>query len=505
MERDVKRQSLWFANIFVVATCGLVYELLAGTVASYLLGDSVTQFSFVIGLYLSAMGAGAWLAQYMEKGVAEKFVRVELAVAVLGGLSAPAFFMLFPYIRHFSLVLYGAVFAIGTLVGLELPLFLRLLKDRLEFKDLVSRVLAFDYLGALAASLLFPLLLVPALGVVRTSLIVGLANAAVALWSTWLLAPDLPRSARRLRLEGAVVCLLLLAGLLGAGRLTHALEEWELGGRVVYAESTPYQRIVVARNGEGFQLYLNRHLQFDSRDEYRYHEALVHPAMQAAGGRPERVAILGGGDGLALREVLGYASVRSVVLVDLDPGMTNLSRNYPPLAELNRRAYDDPRIQVLNRDAMLWVAECRDTFDVVIADFPDPSTYALSKLFTRRFYTLLRNRLSPDGAVAVQCTSPLHARRSYWCIIRTMEAAGLAVRPYQAAVPSFGVWGFALARAEAFEAPLEAPAGLRFLDDSTMRGLFVFGPDTGPVDAEVNRLDDQVLVRYYEEEWGRLQ
>lgn len=505
----MNRTPVLFLNVLIIAACGLIYELLAGTLASYVLGDSVTQFSLIIGLYLSAMGVGAWLARYIgDAGLARAFIEIELGVALIGGVSAPLLFLSFARLAYFHVVLYGVVFAIGVLVGLELPLLMRIVKDQLDFKELVSRVLAFDYLGALVASLLFPILFVPKLGLVRTSLLIGMLNAAVGLWGTWLLQPLIPGGTTGLRIRAAFVLLLLGIGVIKADRLTIWSEEDYYQGTIIYAKTTPFQRIVITRSQPGFQLWLNRQLQFASADEYRYHEALVHPPLVCAGA-PQRVLILGGGDGLALREVLKHPSVEAVTLVDLDPGMTALADNFPPLGELNRHAYRDPRVQVVNRDAFLWVEEDTGRFDVAIIDFPDPTNFALGKLYTTRFYRLLKKRLTPEAAVSIQCSSPLLARRSFWCILKTMEAADFHVRPYHVAMPSFRVWGFGLARLRPFDLPAVAPRNLelRYLNDETMTAMFAFPADmqlTPDDKIEINRLDNQVLTRYHEREWGSL-
>jgi spermidine synthase len=496
----MNRTPILFLNVLVVAACGLVYELLAGTVASYVLGDSVTQFSLIIGLYLSALGAGAWLSRFIDHDLPARFVDVELCVALIGGLSAPLLFLGFARLEWFRLFLYLVVFVIGTLVGLELPILMRILKEQLDFKDLVARVLTFDYIGSLVAAVLFPMFLMPRLGVVRTSIVFGLLNAFVGLYGTWLLRPLL-RGVGVLRIRAVIVVVILTIALLRADALTTLSEDELYADDIVYTASSPYQRILVTQNAAGFQLFLNGNLQFSSADEYRYHEALVHPAM--AFEPPRRVLILGGGDGLALREVLKYPSVEAVTLVDLDPKMTALSHTFKPLGELNRHALDDRRVTVVNEDAMIWIERVRDRFDVAIVDFPDPSSFAVGKLFTTRFYRMLRARLTPDATVAVQCTSPLYAPRSYWCIVRTMEAAGLHVRAYQTTVPSFGVWGFALARLQPFEPPRHVAIATRFLDDATLASMFVFPRDMAPVPVEVNRLDNQMLVRYYEEEWRK--
>jgi len=494
--------SALYLNVFVVAICGLIYELLAGTLGSYLIGDSVTQFSLVIGLYLSAMGVGAWLSRRLDANLARRFVEIELAVALVGGVSAPVLFLAYGKLVHFQPVLLAFVFAIGVLVGLELPLLMRLLEGQVTLKDLVSRVLTFDYIGALAAALLFPLVLVPHLGLVRSSLLMGCANAGVGLWGTWLLAPRLAGRIAGLRVRALVVLAIMIAGIAIADHLTTWAEDEMYADPIVYSATTPYQRIVVTRGRAGFQLFLNGNLQFASADEYRYHEALVHPAIAASDPVPKRVLILGGGDGLALREVLAHRSVEQVTLVDLDPAMTGLGNKFPPLAELNRHSFADPRVTVINDDAMVWLSEHDSQWDAAIVDFPDPNTFALGKLFTKLFYVRLRAHLAPGAAVSVQATSPLFARRSYWCIVETMRAAGFAVHPYQVTVPSFGVWGYVLAKPRAFDPPRHVPElPLRYLNDDALAAMFVMPADMAEVPVQINQLDNQALVRYYEREW----
>jgi spermidine synthase len=407
-------------------------------------------------------------------------------------------------------VLYGVVFAIGALVGLEIPLLMRILKDELDFKDLVSRVLAFDYIGALVASLLFPLFLVPKLGLNRTSLLFGMLNAAVGIWGTWLLLPLIKGNITILRIKGFVVLVLLAIAFIKADRLTTMAEDALFADNIIYAKSSHYQRIIVTKGKTGYALFLNGNLQFNSFDEYRYHEALVHPAFAAFQGEPKRVLVLGGGDGLALREIEKYKSVEYIQIVDLDPDMTNISNAVPALGELNHHSFSDPRVHLTNGDAFVWLDSTEtEPFDIAIVDFPDPNNFALGKLYTTRFYNLLRSKLKPDSAVVVQTTSPLIARRSFWCIVKTLETSGFTVRPYQTTVPSFGIWGYALARLQPFDPPTKLPSGLElhFLNDNSFASMFDFSSDTSRPDdeIEVNRLDNQALVRYYEAEWRRFE
>lgn len=498
-----RRARMLFATVFVIATSGLVYELVAGTLASYVLGDSVRHFSTIIGVYLSSMGLGAYLSRFVKTRLAETFIDVELATALVGGTSAPLLFFLFARARHFEPLLYAEVVIVGCLVGLELPLLMRMLEGDLDFASLVSRVLTFDYAGALVGSVAFALFFVPTLGLVRTSLFFGLTSALVALGSTWVLRDRIAEGARRgLVARGVLLVVLLAVGLAIAPALTRLYESELFGEPIVFARQTEYQRIVLTAGREGRRLYLDGNLQLATEDEYRYHEALVHPVMSAA-RRRDHVLVLGGGDGLATRELLRHQDVRAITLVELDPAMIDLARG--PLAALNGRAFDDPRVRVVVEDAMVFLDRPseRGRYDVIVIDFPDPNNYALGKLYTTWFYRLVARALRDDGALVVQSTSPLLARRSFWCIARTLGAAGLETLPYHVFVPSFGEWGFVLASRAPLRVPRLRPvAGLRYLDDAVLASLFVFGPDIARVDGPVNRLDDQQLVAIYGREWG---
>jgi spermidine synthase len=489
-------------SVFIIASCGLIYELIAGTLASYLLGDSVTQFSTVIGTYLFAMGIGSYLSRFIGKGLVAKFIAIELMVGIIGGFSATALFLSFSYAKSLKPLLYFLVTVIGILVGLEIPLLLRILKDRLQFKDLVAQVLTFDYIGALAASLLFPILLAPRLGVVRTALLFGLMNALVAAGTAWLFRHQLSQL-RYMFVQCFLAVALLGGGLIYAERLT-ALAEGELyADEIIYARSSPYQRIVITRWKDDVRLFLNNHLQFSSRDEYRYHEALVHPGLQSLNG-PRRVLVLGGGDGLAVREVLKYDSVQAITLVDLDPEMTRLFSRHEVLTSLNLNSLNSPKVKIINADAFLWLEENQEFFDYVAVDFPDPSSYSLGKLYTTAFYRQLYRCLSERGLAVIQATSPLFARRSFWCVVKTLESVGFRTTPYHVYVPSFGEWGFVIASRQPFRKPDQYLPNLKFLTPELAPSLFHFPKDMAPVEAEVNRLNNQVLVQYYEAEWHKV-
>ncbi len=488
-------------SVFVIASCGLLYELVAAALSSYLLGDSVTQFSIIIGVYLFAMGCGSYLSRFVVTGVVQRFIQIELLVGLVGGLSSLILFFAFVFFTSsYQPLLYALVLVLGILVGLEIPLVMRILKRHYNLRNLVSEVLTFDYLGALAVSLAFPLLLVPQLGLLRTSFLFGLMNSLVAALSIVLFRHEL--GARRLLTVFAVLTSTVLAvGLVFAERLTDYAQARLYRDDVLMASSSPYQRIVVTRWQDDIRLHLNNTLQFSSRDEYRYHEALVHPALA---GLPQarHVLVLGGGDGLAVREILRYPQIESITLVDLDAQVTDRFRDHPLLNQLNDHSLSHPKVRVINQDAFIWLQQQNTAFDFIVVDFPDPTNYSIGKLYTTAFYRLLERHLSEYGRIVVQATSPLFARRSYWCVVNTLENVDLKTAPYHALVPSFGEWGFIIAARQPFRLPQQYPPGLRFLDTNLHDTLFLFPADMARMPTAVNQLSNQILVRYHEEDWA---
>ena len=214
--------------------------------------------------------------------------------------------------------------------------------------------------------------------------------------------------------------------------------------------------------------------------------------------------VLGGGDGLAVREMLRYPQHRVGDARRPRPGddAALLDRAAPPRHERRCARFaegDDRQCGCFQAGS----SRRREYFDLVIVDFPDPSNYSLGKLYTNAFYQLLERRLSARGIAVIQATSPLYARRSFWCIVGTIEAAGLKATPYHALVPSFGEWGYVIASREGCSPPERYLPELRFLTPEIQPALFRFPKDMDRVPAAVNRLNNQVLVQYYEAEWKR--
>ena len=503
-------RAILLGAVFFAAASGLVYELVAGAVSSYILGDAITQFSLVIGVFLSAMGGGAFLAQFIRQRLLYRFIQLELWLGLLGGCSSMLMFAVSAYASTlFPIFFYSLCIVLGSLIGLEVPLLIRLLQASRGVSETLSDVLALDYLGALIGSILFPFVVLPFLGLSRASVVFGLLNLAVAA----LCVPLLRKNARgTLLLQLISSAFLLFATFAFSTQWVGFLEDLLYQDDIIYTESTPYQRIVLTRWRDDIRLYLNGHIQFSSIDEARYHESLVIPAMEAS-SPASNVLILGGGDGMAAREVLKYDSVKTITVVDIDPAMTALGQSRAELLLLNQGALNSPKVKVLNTDAMRFVEENRDFFDVILIDLPDPNNEALSKLYSDSFYRLCTRRLRAKGVLVTQATSPYFARDAFWCIVQTIDAtasaelpeSGVKALPYHVNVPAFGEWGFVMGTKHPLD-PLRLSVSVetRFLNTEKLQAMFAFGKDIQMPEKElnINRLEHPVLYTYYEKGWG---
>lgn len=489
-------------SVLIIAICGLVYELIVGALSSYLLGNAVTHFSITIGAFLSAMGVGSYISRWVTRNVLRAFVLVELGIGLVGGSSAILLYTVFTYTDYYYLAMFAVILFVGACIGLEIPLLTRLVGGYQALKDTLADVLAFDYIGALAGSILFPLVLVPQLGLIQTSFVMGLLNLAVVGLILFVFRRELntPWTLTGATLLSAAA---LLGGLFISDPVTSFLERRLYRDQIIYTEQTPYQRIVMTRWRDDVRLFLDGNIQFSTLDEYRYHEPLVHPAMTLSRSR-EAVLVLGGGDGMAVREVLKYDDVRRVVLVDIDPAMTQLAQEHPLLVEVNQDALSDPRVEVVNEDAYKYLEQTSELFGVIISDLPDPNNESLSKLYSLEFFQLLQHHLAEGGVLASQATSPYFVREAYWSIIATADEVWHQVYPYRVYVPSFGDWGFYMATDYAFSLDsFTSQVPMRYLDPPLFEASFLFDADTAAVPVEINTLNTQSLLRYYEEGWGQ--
>lgn len=502
---------LLLAAVFLCAACGLVYELALITLGQYLVGGSVTQTSLVLGVFVCAMGLGSFASKPLLPRAAVGFAAVELSLALAGGLSVLALYAAYSWLDLYTPALIVTSVLVGGLIGAEIPLLMALLQ-RIRAQDAgeaAADLFAVDYVGALAGGLAFPFLLLPVFGQVRGALVVAAVNLVAAVGIVVLLRHALSRRARWAVVAGTVVVALSLALAAAlSGQFLVSARQALYDDPVVVSQRSAYQEIVLtetlpSRGGPAdVRLFLDGDLQFSSTDEHRYHEALVHPAV-LPGARS--VLVLGGGDGLAAREVLRHDSVRRVVEVELDPAVLDLARRDPRMLAANQGALDDPRVEVVVDDAMRWLRTASETFDAVVVDMPDPDSPATAKLYSQEFYGLAARALAPGGRMVVQAGSPYFAPEAFWCIGATVAAAGLQVTPYHVDVPSFGDWGFVLAARGAAPVPTvdaSLAEDLRFLDGDVLAAATVF-PKDRPQDrsVEVSTLDRPRILEYEARGW----
>ncbi len=494
------RETILLLVTLMISISGLIYELLEGTISSYFLGDSIYHFSLVIGIFMSAMGIGAWVSRYIRGDLVKSFIYIQLSLAIIGGFSSALLFYAFAVWESYDIFLYLETISIGILIGMEIPLIIRILQQRFELKMNVSNVLTADYIGALVASILFPIFFLPHLGLIETALFFGAMNAFCALlvWRVFRKRLD-----KKILYSIIGVFLIIFLGWFKVSKFTSFIEYKLYNDTIIYAEHTPYQSITITGNRGRVKLFINGALQFDSIDEYRYHESLVHPAMSATKSHRD-ILIIGGGDGLALREILKYPDVKSATLVDIDPAMTKLFSTNRLLRRLNGDAFCDKRVEVAHQDAWKFLEKSKKLYDIIIIDLPDPNNPSLSRLYSKKFYTMVSNHLSRAGVAVVQSTSPLFAQKAYWCIVHTVEATGAYTIPYHSYVPSFGEWGFTLFGSMPLRFDFsKLPKDLRYFSAKEFKAMRSFAKDMGEVDTKINTIFEHPLLRYYTRGWEK--
>ncbi len=499
-------RALLLAAVAACAACGIVYELALLTLSASLNGGSIVATSLIVAGYIAALGAGALLVRPLLAHAAITFIAVEALLGIIGGLSAAALYVVFAFVDGSTWVLAASTALIGGLVGAEVPLLMTLLQQRrVAPKDLatdtgrtLANLNAADYLGALVGGLVWPFILLPQLGMIRGAAATGIVNlVAAATVSIFLLRRVVSTRQLAMALCALAAALALLATLLVRAHDIETTSRQRLYADPIIAyRHTAYQEIVITRRDNDTRLYLDGGLQFSTRDEYRYTESLVYPAL---GNGARSVLVLGGGDGLAARELLRQPGVEKIVQVELDPAVIELART--TLRDANGGALDNARVQVVIDDAMTWLRapERRPPggFDAVIVDLPDPDTPVLGRLYSTEFYTLVAHALAPGGLMVVQSGSPFSTPTAFWRAISTIRSAGYAVTPYHAHVPTFGDWGFALASrgdtAPIPSMPADAPP-LRFLNPQVLQASTVFSGDVGPRILAPSTLDNPLIV-----------
>lgn len=493
----IGKYRLLMLTTLIISGCSICYELIISALSSFLKGDSVLQYSITIGIYMSAMGLGSYLSKFLKKNLFNWFVLVEIGVGVVGGLSTLILFLANIYLANYQIVMYSTILTIGVFVGMEIPILTRIIEDdEKNLRVTLSSIFSFDYIGGLIGSIAFPLLLLPHLGYFCTSFLVGSLNIVISLVIILSYKERLSHYRRFLAVTIAVLAA-MLTGTIFSENISRVVEGGLYRDKVVFARQTRFQNIVMTKHRDDLRLFINGNVQFCSVDEYRYHEAFVHLAMSKAPKR-ENILVLGGGDGLAAREIFKYPEVKRITLVDLDKEIVRICRENKEIAKLNNYSLDDPRMEIVNADAYKFLEENRFKYDLIFVDLPDPNNEVLNKLYTNVFYRLCKASLTDCGLLTVQSTSPYYASDAFWCISKTIKSEGFYVLPYHLEVPSFGDWGFNLASMQPIEPSFDIIEDTKFLTSDNVPSLFVFGKDEKPrQDICVNCLSKPILINYY--------
>jgi spermidine synthase len=504
-------------SVCIIAICGILYELLISTISSYFLGSSVLHFSVTIGLFLSFMGVGAYISRFIgDKHLLNTFIMTEIYLGLVGGASGVILYSSYALTQNYYLIAFLLLAVIGSLVGIEIPLLTRLIQKDFQLKDTLAQVLSFDYLGALVASLLFPLILLPYLGLTRTSFFIGLLNLSVAFLNILIFRKELRYFLWKLTAT-FIITIIYTVGFFYAFGISQYFEQFLYSDEIIFSKQSSYQRIVMTRWKEDLRLYINGNLQFSSLDEHRYHEPLVHLPIALA-NQPENVLLLGAGDGIAVREILKHEGIKQIDLVDLDPLMTELASKNVLLKRVNADAMNSPKVKIIHQDAYKYIENSSQMYSVIIIDLPDPNDVGLGKLYTKEFYQLVKKRLAKDGIMITQATSPYLARNAFWCIYHSLEEVFPTVIPVNVHLFSFGQWGFHIAMPIQFKDSINTQKALserieqqlfkekklrnlRFLNKEILPTLFVFDKDVEMVPTLINTLETQALVQYYEDSW----
>jgi spermidine synthase len=427
--------------LFATGLSGIVAEYVLSTLATYFLGNSVLQWTMIVSIMLFSMGLGARITKVMEGNLLEKFIWIEIALSILASFVSLIAYTAATYTVYSGFAIYSLSVIIGLLIGMEIPLVIRI-NDQFEaLKVNVSSMMENDYYGSLLGGVFFAFIGLPFLGLTYTPFILGFINFSVAIVLLTVLWKELNQSVKkRLSSANVAVMILLIGGALNANTVIAHGEEMRYKDRVIYSRQTKYQKIVITQSNTDFWLFINGNQQLSTVDEVMYHEPLVHPLMKLY-PNPRDILILGGGDGCAAREILKYPGVENITLVDLDPEMTRLALEHPVLSEINQQALKNDKVTIINEDGYTYLENNEQFFDVIIIDLPDPKTIELGRLYSYEFYKLCFKSLRVNGLIITQAGSPYFGARAFKCIDKTMEEAGFTTVPLHNQVITLGNGG----------------------------------------------------------------
>ena len=504
MSTDKQKSNVLKIALFATGISGIVAEYVLSTLASYFIGNAVVQFALIVSTMLFSMGLGSRLSKYFEKDLLTKFIYLELALSLLVSFCALAVYV--SYGRYSPVLIYFLSIVIGLLIGLEIPIVTRLNEEFEELKINVASVLEKDYYGSLVGGLFFAFIGMPILGLTYTPFVLGLLNFLVALYTFIRLRKVIPAvDVKKLTFLFSTIGLVILVGLYFAKPITLYGDQQKYRDKIVFQEETKYQKIVLTQWQDNYSLFINGNLQLSSFDEHMYHEPLVHPVMNLAENR-KSILVLGGGDGCAVREVLKYSDVEKITLVDLDPKMTELAKEFPVFINLNQNALNNPKVTIETIDAFQFLEHNNLSYDVIIIDLPDPNDVDLNKLYTKEFYFLCSKRLSKNGAIITQAGSPYYASKAFHCIEKSIQAAGFNTLPLHNQILTMGQWGWIVGSngktTEEIKRNIQNTnydqLNLKWLNNEAGKGITHFGkPLADTSNTAVNTLFNPVLYTYY--------
>ena len=510
MEYLKKNSFVLKAAIFATGFAGIVAEYTLSTLATYFIGNSIFQWTMIVSLMLFCMGLGSRLSKLINKNLIQNFLILEATLSIIVAFSSVLVYTLAAVSEYYGIVIYSLSMIIGLLIGLEIPLVVRINKEYEDLKSNISSILEKDYYGSLIGGIFFAFIGLPILGLSYTPFVLGIINFLVALIVLYRFK-DKIKPSKLLRLKSAltIVFVVLITGICFTKPIIQWGEQKKYKDKVIYSEQTKYQNIVLTEWKDEHWLYLNGNLQFCSIDEKMYHEPLVHPIMSLH-PKPQRILILGGGDGCAVREILKYKNVEKIDMVDLDPKMTDLGTENPVLIDINQGSMHSDKLRIFNKDAYIHLEQnSADFYDIIIADLPDPRNVELGRLYSHEFYTLCYRKLRKNGLIITQSGSPYFATKAYNCIDKTMQSAGFITAKLHNQVISMGEWGWiigtksTLTNKAQFKQKLQAldfsEITTKWIDNEAMQLITSFGKDffKSKDSIEVNKVHNPVLYQYY--------
>jgi spermidine synthase len=505
---QIKNSTILKAAIFATGFSGIVAEYILSTLATYLLGDSIFQWIMIVSLMLFSMGLGSRISKVFDKNLLRNFLYIEFTLSVLVAFSPLFVFTISAWTQAFGLLIYILAISIGILIGMEIPLVIRINNEYEGLKYNISNILENDYYGSLLGGIFFAFIGLPLLGLTYTPFLLGLVNFLVAMALIAILWNTFDKSDRiNLFSRGVIIFILLIIGFFVAQPIMLYGEQKKYADKIVYTHQSKYQRIVITKWKKDYWLYLNGNQQLCTRDEIMYHEPLVHPAMKLH-SYPEKILILGGGDGCAAREVLKYHTVEKITLVDLDPKVTELGKSHPILTGLNDNSLTNKKVEIINQDAFKFVQNTTNFFDVILIDLPDPRSVELGRLYSLEFYRICHKLLRDEGILVTQAGSPYFATKAFLCINETLKASGFSTQPIHNQVVTMGEWGWVLAQKKSPYGDLKsALQSLQFnnietewMNNESMQLITSFGKNTylwKQDTIKVNRIHNPVLYKYY--------